>query len=923
MDINEDQIIVGIDLGTTNSALSYVDLSGKNTASKIKMFHTPQVFAPGELARLPVLPSFLYLPGQYDVDRENLKLPWKDEEIGIVGTFAREQGSKVPGRLVSSAKSWLCHSKVDRTAPILPWNADKEVQKVSPVFASGSYLKHLRIAWNHQAKGVDEKFLENQFVIITVPASFDEVARDFTMEAARTAGIGEVTLLEEPLAAFYSWLVFHENDWENYVKPGELILAVDVGGGTTDFTLITLREVDGSPRFERIAVGDHLILGGDNMDLALARKTEAGFKKAPSQSLNANRWQALCHQCRQAKEAILGGEVDKKTVTLMGEGRGLIANTLSATLTRDQVEETILDGFFPVVDSDSQAPAARKGGITEFGLPYEQDPAVTRHMCKFLERHAQSVKDMLGKEVPFPDLLLFNGGSLKPEVIQTRIREGIKHWFKSDRLPGVLENPDLDLAVARGAAYYGLVKSGMGVKVGSGSARGYYLQVSGAEGQNGKGKALCLLERGVEEGTRINLSQRQFQVLANQPVSFQVYSSSYRSGDKAGDIIDIDDTLTLLPPINTVIQFGKKGVQTQIPVEIEAHYTEVGTLSLWCKSVNTDHKWRLQFQIRKQEAASLVEDGQVFEESIVNEVFARIDEVFGGKKGELPPERLPNVIAEIVELPREKWPLSLVRRIADDLLKKQQTGRAHGADYEARWLNLMGFCLRPGFGDALDEHRMRTLWSFYKKGPVNPKNPQVMLEWWVLWRRAAGGLTAGQQRQVFQDLMPQMKNAKAGKLKIPPQQKLEMWMLLANLERLHIKDKLECAKLLMEELHPKKAKPQQWWSLSRLGSRELLYGPLDRVVYSKDAAAWINTILETEWKNPKPVCQALAHLARMTGDIKRDIEEADRAKVLEWMKNKGAAKSLTKMVAQVVAMDRQEEDSMFGEALPAGIVLRD
>ena len=529
---------------------------------------------------------------------------------------------------------------------------------------------------------------------------------------------------------------------------------------------------------------------------------------------------------------------------------------------------------------------------------------------------------MLGKEVPFPDLLLFNGGSLKPEVIQTRIREAVKYWFKEDRLPGVLENPDLDLAVARGAAYYGLVKSGQGVRVGSGSARGYYLAVSGGDGENSQGQALCLLERGVEEGTRINLSQRQFQVLANQPVSFQVYSSSYRSGDKAGDLVSIDDTLTLLPPINTVIQFGKKGAQTQIPVEIEAHYTEVGSLSLWCKSVNTDHKWRLQFQIRKQESSPQVEDTQVFEESIVEEVFARIEEVFGKKKGDLPPERLSNVITEIVELPRDKWPLSLVRRMADDLLKKQQQARNHGPEYEARWLNLVGFCLRPGFGDALDEHRMRTLWGFYKKGPVHPKNPQVMLEWWVLWRRAAGGLTAGQQRQLFQDLMPALKNSKSGKQKIPPQQKLEMWMLIANLERLHIKDKLECAKLLMEELHPKKAKPQHWWSLSRIGSRELLYGPLDRVVYSKEATAWINKILETEWKNIPPVCQALAHLARMTGDIKRDIEEADRSRVLEWMKAQRASKSLIKMVAKVVAMDRQEEDSMFGESLPAGIVLR-
>lgn len=915
--MSDPNYIIGIDLGTTNSALSYVDLAENDPASKIRMFQTPQVSAPGELARLLVLPSFLYLPGKYDVDIKSLTLPWPENEDrpGIVGFFAQDQGARVPGRLVSSAKSWLCHSKVDRTGPILPWNADKEVKKVSPVFASASYLRHLKMAWNHHVKDQEEKYLENHFVIITVPASFDEVARDLTIEAARQAGFREVTLLEEPLAAFYSWLVFHENDWENYVKPGQLICAVDVGGGTTDFTLITLAEVDGHPRFERIAVGDHLILGGDNMDISLAKNIEAGF----AQPLNTNRWQALCHQCRQAKEAILAGETDKKIITIMGQGASLIAGTLSATLERPMIEKTILDGFFPVVGPGSAA-GASKSNVAESGLPYEPDTAITRHICKFLERHAKDVKKILGKEKPFPDLLLFNGGALKPDIIKLRIREAVSHWFDQDRLPEVLENPDLDLAVARGAAYYGLVKAGQGVRVGSGSARGYYLEVSSESGPKDRRlKALCLLERGVEEGTVIELAEKQFQVLANQPVSFQVYSSSFRSGDRAGDIISIDDTLTLLPPINTVIQFGKKAGQARIPVEVEAHYTENGTLSLWCCSVNTDHKWRLQFQIRNQGPAPQVEDSQVFEESVIQKVFSLINDVFGEQNNESSPQQLANIIAKTVKLPRDKWPLSLIRRIFDEFFKKLDA-RKIGPEYEARWLNLAGFCLRPGFGDALDEHRVRKIWAMYKNGPIHPKNPQTMLEWWVLWRRAAGGLSAGQQRQIFQDIMPMLKNKKTGGPKIAPQQRLEMWMLLANLERLLVKDKKECGRLLIDELHPKKAKPQQWWAISRLGSRELLYGPLDRVISSNEASSWINQILDTQWRNPKPVAQALAHLARRTGDRKRDLDEKMRTRVGDWLKPHG---SLARMVTEIKEMDRAEENTMFGESLPAGIVLRE
>ncbi|MFP4477735.1 MAG: Hsp70 family protein [Desulfatibacillaceae bacterium] len=923
MDPHDKRYIIGIDLGTTNSALSWVDREKDPTARGIKHFKVPQVTAPGETSRLGILPSFLYLPGEYDLREGSLVLPWDKNPENAVGMFAREQGASVPGRLVSSAKSWLCHGKVDRTAKILPWNADEGVPRVSPVQATAAYLSHLRAAWNHFMGEDEEYYLENQFVIITVPASFDEVARDFTVEAAKTAGLSNITLLEEPLAAFYSWLVFHEKDWDQHVSPGELICAVDVGGGTSDFTLITLREVSGSPRFERIAVGDHLILGGDNMDLALARTAENAMRKGKKgSSLSANRWQALTHQCRQAKERILSGELGKKTVTLMGEGKKLIADTLSASLDRETIEQVILDGFFPLVDANTPAPDRKKAGITEFGLPYEQDAAVTRHLCLFLERHAGDVRSMLEKDRPRPELLLFNGGALKPGVLQQRVRESVANWFGGPELPRILENPDLDLAVSRGAAYYGLVKAGLGVRVGSGSARGYYLQVGTSE-DNGAEKAICLVERGMEEGTRIDLGDRNFEVLANQPVSFQMFSSSFRSGDKPGDLVDVDETLTRMPPMRTVIQFGKKAGQVTVPVTVEGDFTEMGTLALWARAVSTDHRWRLSFQLRDVEKAADVKEARIIEESLVQAARDIIEATYTSKKADpQPPERLSNAIADIVEMTREKWPLTFIRRLADDLVEVEK-GRAQSAEHEARWLNLTGFCMRPGFGDALDEHRIKKLWPLFKKGPAWPKNQQVRQEWWVLWRRLGGGLTAGQQRQVLQDLMSVVKQKGGGRDKVPAQERLEIWMMLANLERLSARDKAELGATLLAELHHKKARAQQWWALSRFGARELLYGPLDRVVPPEEVAKWIDAILSTEWKNPRPAANTMAQMARKTGDRKRDLDDAVVQKVLDWLEPFDWKKPMVRMLTRVVAVDRQEENQVFGESLPTGMVLKD
>ncbi|MBF0476824.1 MAG: hsp70 family protein [Deltaproteobacteria bacterium] len=936
MDLSTARYIIGIDLGTTNSAVSCIDLLDENAAkARPAIFQIPQFSGPGEISRLNTLPSFLYLPGQHEINPEAVILPWPSDSSGIVGAFARDQGAKVPKRMVSSAKSWLCHGKVDRRAAILPWGAEEDIPRVSPIAASAAYLHHIRAAWNYYQAENEDYYLEKQTVVITVPASFDEVARDLTVEAATQAGIKNITLLEEPLAAFYSWLTVHEQDWDRFVRPGQLILVCDVGGGTTDFTLITLRELDGKPIFDRLAVGDHLILGGDNMDLALARRSEARLQKTPSGSLSLHRWQALCHQCRAAKENILSGLAESKTITLVGGGRRLIAETLSTTIDRAEVEEVLLDGFFPVIKSSDPIETKPRGGITEFGLPYAQDPAITRHLIQFLQRHQADVAQTLGRKTAQPDLILFTGGALKPAIVQARIREAIRNWYGVEDLsaPAVLHNADLDLAVALGASYYGLVKRGHGVRVGSGAARSYYLGVgrakSGAAKTGRKDMAICLVERGMEEGSKIEIQDKTCKVLANQPISFDLYSSSFRTGDRVGDVISVDDTLTAMPPILTVIQFGKKAQETSVPVKVEAGLTEVGTLALWCRSIRSNHRWRLQFQLRVMESIGTLSDAMVFEESTVDRVLEIVRDVFSDrarsaaaeKCTDIPPEGLAQAIVGLVGRSKEKWPLNFLRRLADQLISLS-AARKIGPDHESRWLNLLGYCLRPGFGDALDEHRIQKLWKIYREGPINAKNVQVRSEWWVMWRRAAGGLNATQQRQIMNDLAGLLKPKRGGeKIRLTPQEHMEIWMATANLERLPVPEKIIWGRMLVDDLSPKKSRPQYWWSLSRIGAREPLYGPVDLVVPSDEVADWIDTILSKTWRNPRITGQALAQLARLTGDRKRDMDPDVIKPIIDWLRPHDWSKPLIKVLHEVIPIAPQEESAIFGESLPAGLIL--
>ncbi|MCF8145176.1 MAG: hsp70 family protein [Deltaproteobacteria bacterium] len=926
--------IVGIDLGTTNSAVSYIDLSraDREAPPRIEGFEIPQLTAPGEISMLKVLPSFLYLPGDHELDNNGLQATWTSEKKGVAGAFARNQGVKVPKRLVSSAKSWLCHGKVDRRAPILPWGGDGQIARMSPVAVTAAYLRHIKEAWNQDKREDKGRYLENQNVLITVPASFDEVARDLTMEAAAQAGLRHITLLEEPLAAFYCWLSMHEGGWDRFVRPGELILVCDVGGGTTDFTLITLRERNGHPVFERIAVGDHLILGGDNMDLALAHRCEARLQGEMGRRLSLDRWQALCSQCRQAKERLLNSLSESETITLLGEGRKLIAGTVSTRLSKEEVESAILDGFFPLIAPGESLIEKPRQGMIEFGLPYAQDPAITRHLIRFLEHHREDVREMLGKATPRPDLILFNGAALKPPPVQERIREAVSRWcgVEEGPLPRILQNPDLDLAVSVGASYYGLVRKGQGVRVDSGSARAYYLGVHLETDMPEEGiahpslpqTAVCLVERHMPEGTANALTDRKFHVLANQPVQFYLYSSSYRTGDRVGEFVPVDDTLTPLPPLYTVIKFGKKAGETVIPVEVEADYTEMGTLAVWCRSARSPHRWRFQFRLRQTDPPPEVSDREVFEESLVNEALEAVRKAFSAKDGNRETTRLIKTLTAVVDRPKELWPLGLIRRIADELLSLR-SARGRNPDHEARWLNLIGFCMRPGFGDPLDGHRLENLWRIFHEGLVHDKHAQIRSEWWVLWRRVAGGLSAGQQVKVLQEILSRIKPGKGDKKKrLAPQEHMEIWMTAANLERVPQNDKVVLGGLLLESLRPGKTRPQYWWSLSRIGAREPLYGPVDRVIPPDVIASWVDRILKSGWRDLRPVGAALAHMSRLVGDRKRDLDPELVQRVIAWIAPHEWSEQYITPLKEVVPLDRNEESVIFGESLPSGIQLR-
>lgn len=598
--------VVGIDLGTTNCALSYVDTEVENVdEARPQSLPLPQVVQPGTVEELPLLPSFLYLPGEKELPEGSLKLPWDEKRDYAVGTFARQQGQKVPTRLVSSAKSWLCHSAVDRRAQILPWQSPKDNRHVSPLEASTYYLKHLCQVWNHQLARDDKKLrLEDQDVILTVPASFDAVARELTVEAAREAGLNNVTLLEEPQAAFYAWIDHHRDEWRERVEVNETILVCDVGGGTTDLTLIAVNEQEGNLELERVAVGDHILLGGDNMDLALAHVVGQQFNK----KLDSGQQLMLWHSCRAAKEKLFESpKLTKAPVTVLGRGSKLVGGTLKAELTREEMEQILIDGFLPVCDLDAQPQRQRTVGLQELGLPYATDPALTKHLAAFLSRHQDALAQRTSSEKSLPMSVLFNGGVLKADPIRQRVLSVLSQWSTAAGGSEVndLHSESLDLAVAQGAAYYGLVRRGKGVRIRGGTARSYYVGIEtslpAVPGAPPPLKALCVVPFGMEEGSEADLPDRQFGLIVGEPVHFRFLGSTSRRDDNVGLLLDDweEDEIQEMAPLEMTLESeGHEG--EAVPVHLHSRVTEVGTLELSCISEDGKDHWKLEFNVREQ-----------------------------------------------------------------------------------------------------------------------------------------------------------------------------------------------------------------------------------------------------------------------------------------------------------------------------------
>ncbi|HKA06177.1 MAG TPA: Hsp70 family protein [Gemmataceae bacterium] len=606
------RFVVGIDLGTTNSALAYVD-TGRGDPARCEALPIPQVVNSGAVEDRPLLPSFLYLPGPNEQPAGSLKLPWDASRDYCVGEFARNFGSQVPTRLVSSAKSWLCHAGVDRRAPILPWKGPEGGRKISPLEASTRYLKHLAESWNARiARDVAAHRLEEQDIILTVPASFDAVARELTVEAARAAGFENLTLLEEPQAAFYAWLDVTGDDWREQVRVGDLILVADVGGGTTDFTLIEVGEEAGNLSLTRLAVGDHLLLGGDNMDLALAHTAAQAFA-AKGTKLDAAQMLQLAHSARQAKETILAkSKVDSAPVTVLGRGSKVIAGTIKGELTRTEVERVILDGFFPDCARTAEPVRQRTTGLQELGLPYAADPAVTKHLASFLARQAEHLanreppKGRKKKAPPtgLPTAILFNGGVFKATPLRERLTSVLTKWAKEAKGDAVrtLQGTDLDLSVARGAAYYGLVRRGKGVRIRGGTARAYYIGVETAmpavPGMPRPMKALCVAPFGMEEGTEADIPGQEFGLVTGEQVVFRFLGSSVRREDQAGTVVEEwEQDIEELSPVSATLE-GQPG--RVVPVHLHSKVTEVGQLEVSCQSRDGKEKWKLEYSVRER-----------------------------------------------------------------------------------------------------------------------------------------------------------------------------------------------------------------------------------------------------------------------------------------------------------------------------------
>ena len=907
--------LIGIDLGTTNSSVAYIDLAvADHSRLNIQPFMIPQLTTEGVVTRTEALPSFRYLAQSNEFPEGALQLPWGSQVC--VGLFAKEQGGRIPSRLVRSAKSWLCHPACDRRDRILPVEASAE-KRISPVEATASYLQHIRESWNHlMARNDASKEFEQQEIVLTVPASFDEVARALTVEAAKLAGFGNMTLLEEPQAAFYSWIASHRKQWERELSEGETILVCDVGGGTTDFSLITVVESSGELGFQRMAVGNHLLLGGDNMDEAICCYLEDKL----GQELNTTQRQQLRFEARRVKEELLAENAPSSSrVLVQGSGSSVIGGTISGELTADELDTILVGGFFRQSTFEEASRIQKKSALRAMGLPYESEPSILKQMAAFLQAS--------GKDGPVrPDAILFNGGTMKPAKFQQSCLDAITHWFPDQPAPRLLETASLDLAVSRGAAYFGQARRGLGVRIGGGSSRSYYLGIE----VEGKLQGVTLVPRGSEEGSRF-LSEQTFHVTSNTPVSFPLYSSNTRLEDSPGDILDIDPAeLHALPPIQTVLRFGKQDSKEKVPVKLVVALTEIGTLALWLESQNTSHRWELEFQLRTasgQEDAIAVEQerqvDEVFDQGHLDAATELIEALFVGEKG-LKPSEIVGALEKALGQSRWEWSPSLLRGLWSPLLQ-QAEARKRSPAHEARWWNLAGFFLRPGTGHPLDDHRMKELWRVLLSDGKRAQNGDVEIQRWICLRRVSLGLSKGQQGQLLPELLDGIWNKSRGRFEIKGKKQeypySERVRAVASMELIDGKWKRQLGDALLSRIEKGAASDADYWALSRIGARQLLYGSVPHAVPSERVEAWLKRLVAHYQQDPIKVMAVIEALARKTEQ--RDLNISDEAtdKLFDLFSEEVEKEGLRQRLMAPSALTRKEQERSFGDQLPIGLTL--
>ena len=925
--VDKPAFLVGIDLGTTNTVVAYA--KANDAQAEINLFAIEQLVAPGEVGARPLLPSLRYHPAAGELAAGDLQLPWRQDDVAgaaqpVLGALARQLGAQVPGRLVSSAKSWLSHASVDRQAPILPWGADADVAKVSPVVASASYLAHVRAAWDQRFPDAP---LEAQELVLTIPASFDEGARALTLQAARMAGLPSLRLVEEPQAAFYDYLQRRRATLRADLAATRRILVCDVGGGTTDFSLIDVAfDDDGEPQLERSSVGNHLILGGDNMDLALAHLVETRLAAGVEggMKLSAARLSQLMERCRAAKELLLSSDApDKATVTLLGAGSRLVKGSRSADVTREEVAAMVVDGFFPQVAISETAKKGR-AGIVEFGLPYAQDAAITRHLASFLQQHQGAL----------PDTLLLNGGVFRADALARRLAETLAHWRGAPLT--ILHNDNPDVAVARGAVAYALARRGQAPRIGGGSPRSYLL-VLGEPGKDNR--AVCILPRGSASGEEIRLHERLFALRLGRPVRFHLASSIAEAGTppKLGDIVDLGEGEYLrLPPLASVLHDKQDANdKREITVQLATVMTEVGTLEVHCVAeADASQRWLLEFQLRGSEEEQGPDGGDGNAPAVsprIKEAVDKIERIFGGKAQKVETKEVRQLRQHLERGlgGRDSWDTPLLRQLFDALMLRAR-GRRRSAEHERVWLNLAGYCLRPGYGDALDPWRIEQLWAMFDAGVQHHKDSQVCAEWWTLWRRVPGGLSVEQQLRLLDDFAFNLQADAAQRGSRPVTlvngSDDDMLRLGASLERIPGAYKAEVGAWLIKRLQKAGKKEETadtntLWALARVGARQPFHGSAHEVVDSATVAEWLQVLLALDWKKTEPAAFAATHLARMTGDRSRDIADELRATILARLKAVGAPPLWHAMVSEVTQLDEAATKRMLGEALPPGLKL--